>query len=93
MVKQLQDINYNGRHSNIYFDSLPDFKKLAESYGHVGLDVDKIEDLNKTLDEAFAMKDKLVFVNIKVEEHEHVYPMQRRYGAIDDMFLAKGVVG
>ena len=91
MVKQLQDINYDGRHSNIYFDSLPDFKKLAESYGHIGLDVDKLEDLDKTLDKAFAIKDKLVFVNIKVEEHEHVYPMQKRYGAIDDMFIAKGV--
>jgi len=93
MVKQLQDINYEGRHSNIYFDSLPDFKMLAESYGHVGFDVDKLDDLDKTLDEAFAMKDRLVFVNIKVEEHEHVYPMQKRYGAIDDMFIAKGVEG
>lgn len=91
MVKQLQDINYAGRHSNIYMDSLPDFVKLAEAYGHVGINVTSPDKLEQAMKETFSMKNRLVLLNIQVEEHEHVYPMQKRYGAIDDMLLAKGV--
>jgi len=91
MVKQLQDINYAGRHSNVYFDSLPDFVKLAEAYGHVGINVASLDQLDKAMNDTFAMKDKLVLLNVQVEEHEHVYPMQKRYGSIDEMYLAKGV--
>lgn len=91
MVKQLQDINYAGRHSNIYMDSLPDFVKLAEAYGHIGLSVSQLSELDSTLEKAFSYNNRLVLVNIQVEEHEHVYPMQKRFGAIDDMIMTKGV--
>lgn len=91
MVKQWQDMIYQGRHSHSYMQSLPDFKRLTEAYGHIGIDIDSPDELQSELDRAFAMKDKLVFINIKVEEHEHVYPMQKRFGAIDEMWLGKGV--
>ena len=77
MVKQWQDMNYGGRHSeSTYQDSLPDFVKLAESYGHVGIKIEKNSDLKEGLKKAFAMKDKLVFVDVYVDPSEHVYPMQ-----------------
>lgn len=91
MVKQLQDINYEGRHSNVYMDSLPDFVKLAEAYGHVGIKVTSPEQLDSAMEKTFSLHDRLVLLDIQVEEHEHVYPMQKRFGAIDDMLLAKGV--
>ncbi len=91
MVKQIQDINYQGRHASVYFDSLPDFVKLAEAYGHVGMTIDDPKDLESGLEAAFAQKDRLVLVNIMVEQHEHVYPMQKRFCAVDDMWLEKGV--
>ncbi|UXN35999.1 acetolactate synthase 3 large subunit [Avibacterium paragallinarum] len=89
MVKQWQDLIYSGRHSHSYMDSLPDFVKLAESYGHVGIQIDHPEELEKKLAQAFAIKDKLVFVDIKVDETEHVYPMQVRGGAMNEMILTK----
>jgi len=91
MVKQLQDINYEGRHASVYMDSLPDFVKLAEAYGHVGVRVSNPDSLDNVLSEAMAMKDKLVVVDVEVEEHEHVFPMHKKGGAIDEMWLAKGV--
>lgn len=89
MVKQWQDLIYSGRHSHSYMDSLPDFVKLAESYGHVGIQIDHPEELEEKLAQAFAIKDKLVFVDIKVDETEHVYPMQVRGGAMNEMILTK----
>ncbi|MFU2088735.1 acetolactate synthase 3 large subunit [Avibacterium avium] len=89
MVKQWQDLIYSGRHSHSYMDSLPDFVKLAESYGHVGIQIDRPEELEEKLAQAFAIKDKLVFVDIKVDETEHVYPMQVRGGAMNEMILTK----
>lgn len=91
MVKQWQDMIYGGRHSSSYMDSLPDFVKLTEAYGHVGINITKLSNLESEMKRAFAMKDKLVFINVQVEEHEHVYPMQKRFGAIDEMWLGKGV--
>ncbi|PCI62669.1 MAG: acetolactate synthase 3 large subunit [Gammaproteobacteria bacterium] len=90
MVRQWQDMVYGGRHSSSYMESLPDFVKLAESYGHVGIRIDKLDELDEKLEQAFALTDKLVFVDINVDEHEHVYPMQIRQGAIDDMWIRKG---
>lgn len=76
MVKQWQDLQYESRYSSsVYEDSLPDFIKLAEAYGHVGMKVDKLEDLEGAMKEAFALKDRLVFMDIYVDRHEHVYPM------------------
>ncbi|MEH6652144.1 MAG: acetolactate synthase 3 large subunit [Motiliproteus sp.] len=89
MVRQWQDLNYESRHSQSYMTSLPDFTKLVESYGHVGMEVKKPEDLKGTLEKAFAMKDRLVFINIYVDPSEHVYPMQVPRGAMRDMWLNK----
>ena len=89
MVKQIQDITYEGRNSNVYFDSLPDFVKLAEAYGHVGIKVTSASELDAAMEKTFSLKDKLVLLDIQVDEHEHVYPMQKKFGAIDDMILTK----
>ena len=90
MVRQWQDINYDGRHSSSYLDSLPDFIKLVESYGHIGIRVEKREDLAQALDDTFnKYKDRLVFLDVKVDPEEHVYPMQVPQGAMRDMWLSK----
>ena len=90
MVKQWQDMQYGGRHSHsTYADSLPDFVKLAESYGHAGVKIEKLSELKSKMAEAFAMKDKLVFIDIAVDPEEHVYPMAIRGGYMSEMFLSK----
>ncbi|ARU54935.1 MAG: acetolactate synthase 3 large subunit [Pseudomonadales bacterium] len=89
MVRQWQDMNYESRHAQSYMKSLPDFVKLVEAYGHVGMKVEKPEDLEATLEKAFAMKDRLVFLDIYVDPYEHVYPMQVARGAMKDMWLSK----
>ena len=92
MVKQWQDMNYDGRHSSIsYEDSLPDFSKLVESYGHVGIKITKNSELKPKIEEAFSINDRLVFVDIYVDPSEHVYPMLvAPNGSLEDMWLAKG---
>ena len=91
MVRQWQDMNYGGRYSaSTYADSLPDFVKLAESYGHVGMKVTKQSELRQTLDKAFAMTDRLVFIDIYVDPNEHVYPMLvAPNGSLQDMWITK----
>ena len=89
MVKQWQDLIYSGRHSQTYMNSLPDFVKLAESYGHVGIQISTPDELESKLQEAFNIKNKLVFVDINVDATEHVYPMQVRGGAMNEMILSK----
>ena len=91
MVRQWQDMNYGGRYSaSTYADSLPNFVKLAESYGHVGMKVTKKSELRKTLDKAFAMTDRLVFIDIYVDPNEHVYPMLvAPNGSLQDMWVTK----
>ncbi|MCG9770445.1 acetolactate synthase 3 large subunit [Pseudoalteromonas piscicida] len=91
MVRQWQDMMYEGRHASSYMESLPDFVALAESYGHIGIRVDKPEQLDASLEKAMSIKDRLVFLDILVDESEHVYPMQIKQGAIDEMWLKKGV--
>ncbi len=92
MVKQWQKLFYEGRttasYSQQYVNSLPDFVKLAEAYGHVGLRVDKVEELDKTMQNAFAMKDKLVLIEVLVDPDAKVYPMQIAKGAMCDMRLS-----
>ncbi|MAR94844.1 MAG: acetolactate synthase 3 large subunit [Gammaproteobacteria bacterium] len=92
MVKQWQDMNYDGRHSSIsYEDSLPDFSKLVESYGHVGIKITKNSELKSGIEEAMSIKDRLVFVDIYVDPEEHVYPMLvAPDGSLKDMWLGKG---
>jgi len=90
MVKQWQDMQYGGRYSQIlYEDSLPDFVKLAEAYGHIGLRVEHIDELEEKLRECFSYKDRVVFVDIQVDPHEHVYPMHVAPGSMRDMWLSK----
>tara|TARA_B100000929_G_scaffold1977_1_gene1612 strand:- start:1029 stop:2777 length:1749 start_codon:yes stop_codon:yes gene_type:complete len=90
MVKQWQDMQYGGRLSeSTYQGSLPDFIALAESFGHVGMKVEKYEDLQKSMEECFKMTDKLVFMDIYVDPDEHVYPMLEAGKSMQDMWLDK----
>jgi acetolactate synthase-1/2/3 large subunit len=90
MVKQWQDMQYGGRHSHsTYSESLPDFIKLAEAYGHVGVRIERADELYSKMKEALAMKDKLVFIDVLVDPTEHVYPMAIKGGAMKDMVLSK----
>lgn len=90
MVKQWQDMQYGGRHSHsTYSESLPDFIKLAEAYGHVGVRIERADELHSKMKEALAMKDKLVFIDVLVDPTEHVYPMAIKGGAMKDMVLSK----
>ena len=90
MVKQWQDMQYDGRLSqSTYQDSLPDFVKLAESYGHVGMKVKKYEELKSAMKECFKLTDKLVFLDIDVDPDEHVYPMLEASMSLADMHLDK----
>lgn len=75
MVRQWQEFNYDRRYSNSYMESLPDFVALAEAYGHVGMQIDKPGDVEGALKEAFAMKDRLVFMDFITDQQENVYPM------------------
>ncbi len=91
MVKQWQDMIYSGRHSQSYMESLPDFVRLAEAYGHVGMVIDKPEELDEKMAEALAIvaSGRLVFLDVRVDGSEHVYPMLVRGGAMKDMWLSK----
>ncbi|KEQ18157.1 acetolactate synthase 3 catalytic subunit [Endozoicomonas numazuensis] len=89
MVRQWQDMQYDSRYSHSYMESLPDFVKLAESYGHVGIRVTRPEELLPAMEEAFSLKDRLVFMDIQVDPNEHVYPMQIKDGNMCDLWLSK----
>ena len=90
MVKQWQDMQYGGRYSHsTYSESLPDFIKLAEAYGHVGMRIEKLSELKQKMTEAFALKDRLVFIDVMVDPMEHVYPMAIKGGSMKDMILSK----
>nr|WP_211162766.1 acetolactate synthase 3 large subunit [Alteromonas ponticola] len=89
MVRQWQDMIYKGRHSHSYMESMPDFVKLAEAYGHVGIRVDHPDELEAAMEQCFSLKERLVFVDVRVDQNEHVYPMQIKSGAMDDMRLSK----
>ncbi|SQA97467.1 Acetolactate synthase isozyme 3 large subunit [Cedecea neteri] len=91
MVKQWQDMIYSGRHSQSYMESLPDFVRLAEAYGHVGVSITKPEELESKLAQALetVRGGRLVFVDVTVDGTEHVYPMQIRGGGMDEMWLSK----
>ena len=90
MVKQWQDMLYEGRHAQSYMESLPDFVKLAESYGHVGIQITDPAKMEEQLAEAMAIKDKLVFIDVLIDRDEHVYPMQIAGQTMRDMWLSKG---
>ncbi len=87
MVRQWQEFSYEKRYSHSYMDALPDFVKLAESYGHVGIQIDKPADVEGALKEAFSMKDRLVFLDFITDQTENVYPMIEAGKAQNEMRL------
>ncbi|WP_372880673.1 acetolactate synthase 3 large subunit [Psychromonas sp.] len=89
MVKQWQKMFYGGRQSHSYMESVPDFVKLSEAYNHIGIKVDTIDELEPALKRAFELKDRVVFLDIMIDPEEHVYPMQIKFGSMEDMYLSK----
>ena len=87
MVRQWQQIDYGSRYSESYMDSLPDFEKLAEAYGHVGMRIEKPGDVEGALVEAFGMKDRLVFMNFITDQSENVWPMVKAGKGLSEMLL------
>lgn len=88
MVRQWQRLDYESRYSETYVASLPDFNKLAEAYGHVGMKVEKAVDVEGALREAFSMKDKLVFLNILTDSTENVWPMVKAGKGLTEMVMS-----
>jgi len=87
MVRQWQQLDYGGRYSHSYMDALPNFVKLAEAYGHVGLLVERPEDVEGALKEAIALKDRTVFLDIRTDPTENVWPMVQAGKGISEMLL------
>ena len=89
MVRQWQEFFYENRYSESYMDSLPDFVKLAESYGHVGMQITKPGDVEGALKEAFAKKDKFVFMDFITDQEENVFPMIANGKGLSEMIMGK----
>ncbi len=89
MVRQWQEFFYGNRYAESYMDALPDFVKLAEAYGHVGLKVEKPGDIEGALKEAFAQKERLVFLDFITDQTENVYPMVPGGKGLTEMILAE----
>jgi acetolactate synthase-1/2/3 large subunit len=87
MVRQWQEFTYESRYSHSYMDTIPDFVKLAEAYGHIGMRIDKPEEVRSALEQAFAMKDRTVFLDIITDRTENVFPMIEAGKAHNDMKL------
>lgn len=88
MVRQWQEIEYSGRYSHSYMDALPNFVKLAEAYGHVGLLVERPQDVEGALREARKLKDRTVFLDFRTDPSENVFPMVQAGKGITEMLLA-----
>jgi acetolactate synthase-1/2/3 large subunit len=87
MVRQWQEFFYQGRYAMSYMESLPDFVKLAESYGHVGMQITRPEDVEPALEEAMQLEDRLVFMDFITDQTENVYPMIPAGGGQNEMIL------
>ena len=87
MVRQWQEIEYSGRYSHSYMDALPDFVKLAEAYGHVGMLIERPEDVEPALREARKLKDRTVFMDFRTDPTENVFPMVQAGKGITEMLL------
>ena len=87
MVRQWQEIEYSGRYSSSYMDALPDFVKLAEAYGHVGMLIERPEDVEPALREARKLKDRTVFMDFRTDPTENVFPMVQAGKGITEMLL------
>jgi acetolactate synthase-1/2/3 large subunit len=88
MVRQWQEFFYESRYSNSYMDALPDFVKLAESYGHIGMRIDQPGDVVGALEEAFGLRDRLVVMDFITDQTENVYPMIAAGKGQHEMHLA-----
>jgi acetolactate synthase-1/2/3 large subunit len=87
MVRQWQEFFYENRYSQSVMEVNPDFVKLAEAYGHVGMRIDKPQDVRGALEEAIAMKDRFVFLDFVVDREENVYPMVPAGAGLNEMIL------
>ena len=87
MVRQWQQLDYGGRYSHSYMDALPDFVKLAEAYGHVGLKIEKPSEVEPALKEAIRLKDRTVFLDVRTDPTENVWPMVQAGKGITEMLL------
>ena len=87
MVRQWQEIDYEGRYSHSYMDALPNFVKLAEAYGHVGLLIEKPQDVEPALREARKLKDRTVFMDFRTDPTENVFPMVKAGMGLTEMLL------
>lgn len=93
MVKQWQDMQYGARHAaSTYANSLPDLVKVAETFGHIGIRVEALSELDTAMDEVFSEKNRnrLVILDVQVDRDEHVYPMAIKGGSMQDMILSRG---
>jgi acetolactate synthase-1/2/3 large subunit len=88
MVRQWQQIEYSGRYSHSYMDALPNFVKLAEAYGHVGMLIERPEDVEPALREARKLKDRTVFMDFRTDPTENVFPMVQAGKGITEMLLS-----
>lgn len=93
MVRQWQEFSYESRYSHSYLDTIPDFVRLAESYGHVGMLVEKPADVRPALEEALKQRDRTVFLDIITDQTENVYPMVEAGKPHNEMRLAPGTIG
>jgi len=91
MVRQWQEIEYSGRYSSSYMDALPDFVKLAEAYGHIGIRVERPEDVEPALREARRLRDRTVFLDIQTDQTENVFPMVQAGKGITEMLLSSNL--
>jgi len=87
MVRQWQQVDYSSRYSESYMNALPDFMKLAEAYGHVGMLIEKPSDVEPALKEAFKLKDRLVFMDFITDQTENVWPMVKAGKGLTEMLL------
>ncbi len=87
MVRQWQQLDYGGRYSHSYMDALPDFVKLAEAYGHVGLLIERPSDVEPALREAIRLRDRTVFLDVRTDPTENVWPMVQAGKGITEMLL------
>ena len=87
MVRQWQQLQYGGRYSHSYMDALPDFVKLAEAYGHIGLKIEKPSEVEPALKEMLRLKDRTVFLDVRTDPTENVWPMVQAGKGITEMLL------
>jgi acetolactate synthase-1/2/3 large subunit len=91
MVRQRLEFSYESSYSPSYLETIPEFVKLAEAYGHVGMRIEKPADVRDALEEAFKMKDRTVFLDFLTDPAENVYPMIEAGKAHHEMRMAPGV--